>query len=47
MANSLLNAWVGDLMDESLRYMGRSLMMAKQMSAVVERGLNFFKESAI
>jgi hypothetical protein len=47
MAGGLLNARVDDLVDESLRYMGRWLKMAKQVSVVVERGLNFFKELAV
>jgi hypothetical protein len=36
-ADGLLNGWVGDLIDESMRSMGRWLMMMMEVIAAVKR----------
>jgi hypothetical protein len=45
MASGLLNGWVDDLMDVSLRCVGRRLKMMKQMIAVTEKGIKLTEKS--
>jgi hypothetical protein len=48
MVDALQNGWVGDLMDESMKCMGRQLkMMMKQVIAVIDKGNELTEKSGL